>query len=59
MWGYYLPSFTFYSRKYVAFRTPSSGDLLITKKTKLSEIGPHEILYEKNCIVLARMLITY
>jgi 4-amino-4-deoxy-L-arabinose transferase-like glycosyltransferase len=59
MWGHSLPSFIFYSRKFVAFRTPSSGDLLITKKTKLSEIGPHEILYEKNCIVLARMLNTY
>jgi len=56
MWGHSLPSFTFYSRKFVAFRTPSSGDLLITKKTKLSEVGPHEILYEKNCIALARIL---
>lgn len=56
MWGHSLPSFTFYSRKFVEFRTPLSGDLLITKKTKLSEVGPHEILYEKNCIVLTRIL---
>ncbi|MBM4312700.1 MAG: glycosyltransferase family 39 protein [Deltaproteobacteria bacterium] len=56
MWGHYLPSFAFYSRKFVALRTPASGDVLITKKTRLSEAGPHEILYEKNCIVLARIL---
>jgi 4-amino-4-deoxy-L-arabinose transferase-like glycosyltransferase len=59
MWGHSLPSFTFYSRKFVALRTPTSGDLLITKKTRLSEVGPHKILYEKNCIVLARILNTY
>jgi 4-amino-4-deoxy-L-arabinose transferase-like glycosyltransferase len=59
MWGHYLPSFSFYSRKYVALRMPSPGDLLVTKKTRLSEVGPHEILYEKNCIVLARILNTY
>lgn len=56
MWGHTLPSFMFYSRNLVQMRTPVSGDVLITKKTKLSEIGPHEILYEKNCIVLARVL---
>ncbi len=59
MWGHSLPSFIFYSHKFVAYRTPSSGDMLITKKTRLSEVGPHEILYEKNCIVLARILNTY
>jgi hypothetical protein len=56
MWGHSLPSFTFYSRKFVALRKPTSGDLLVTKKTKLSEVGAHEILYEKNCIVLVRIL---
>ena len=56
MWGHTLPSFMFYSHKRVQMRPPVSGDLLITKKTRLAEVGPHEILYEKNCIVLARML---
>jgi 4-amino-4-deoxy-L-arabinose transferase-like glycosyltransferase len=56
MWGHSLPSFIFYSRKFVEHRNPTSGDLLITKKTKLSEIGIHEILYEKNCIALTRFL---
>jgi 4-amino-4-deoxy-L-arabinose transferase-like glycosyltransferase len=56
MWGHTLPSFMFYSRKLVDMRTPVSGDVLITKKTKLAEVGPHEIIYEKNCIVLARIL---
>jgi 4-amino-4-deoxy-L-arabinose transferase-like glycosyltransferase len=56
MWGHSLPSFMFYSHKLVQMRRPVSGDLLITKKTRLAEVGPHEILYEKNCIVLARVL---
>ncbi len=56
MWGHTLPSFMFYSHRLVQMRRPASGDLLITKKTRLSEVGAHEILYEKNCIVLARVL---
>ena len=56
MWGHSLQSFMFYSRKRVEMRTPVPGDLLLTKKNKLEEIGSHEILYEKNCIVLVRVL---
>lgn len=56
MWGHSLPSFMFYSRQFVAHREPAPGDLLITKKTKLSEVGAHDILYERNCIVLTRVL---
>ena len=56
MWGHTLPSFMFYSHKLVQMRRPVSGDLLITKMTRLAEAGPHEILYEKNCIALARIL---
>jgi 4-amino-4-deoxy-L-arabinose transferase-like glycosyltransferase len=56
MWGHTLPSFMFYSHKLVQMRHPVSGDLLITKKTHLDEVGPYKILYEKNCIVLARIL---
>jgi hypothetical protein len=37
-------------------RHPVQGDLLITKKTRLAEVGTYEILYEKNCIVLTRIL---
>ncbi len=56
MWGHFLPSFMFYSRQFVEIRNPASGDLLITKKTRLPEVGPHEIIQEKNCIVLVRIL---
>ncbi len=56
MWGHSLPSFMFYARKLVQMRHPVSGDLLLTKEPKLAEIGPHKILYEKNCIVLVRVL---
>jgi len=56
MWGHTLPSFMFYTQKFVQMRKPVPGDLLITKKTRLAEVGAHEILYEKNCIILARIL---
>ena len=56
MWGNTLPSFMFYTHKFVQMRNPVPGDLLITKKTRLAEVGAHEILYEKNCIILARIL---
>jgi hypothetical protein len=46
----------FYTQKFVQMRKPVPGDLLITKKTRLAEVGAHEILYEKNCIILARIL---
>ncbi|MDO9110401.1 MAG: hypothetical protein Q7U40_07065, partial [Desulfatirhabdiaceae bacterium] len=55
MWGHTLPSYMFYAQKLVQMRRPASGDLLITKKTRLAEVEAHEILFEKNCIVLARM----
>jgi hypothetical protein len=45
----------FYAQKLVHMRRPASGELLITKKTRLAEAGAHDILYEKNCIVLARI----
>ena len=56
MWGHTLPSFMFYTQKFVQMRKPVPGDLLITKKTRLAEVGACEILYEKNCIILARIL---
>ena len=56
MWGHSLPSFMFYTRKFVQMRHPAPGDLLLTKESKLSEIGPYKMIYEKNCIVLVRVL---
>jgi 4-amino-4-deoxy-L-arabinose transferase-like glycosyltransferase len=56
MWGHFLPSFMFYSKKLVLERQPVSGDLFITQENRLAKLGPHDIIYEKNCIVLARLL---
>jgi len=56
MWGYYLPSFIFYSGKFVAQRNPAPGDILITKRTHLEELKEYEIIYEKNGIVLAKVI---
>jgi len=56
MWGYYLPSFIFYSGKFVTQRNPAAGDILITKRTHLEELQEYEIIYEKNGIVLAKVI---
>ena len=56
MWGRSMPSVWYYAGKYIEIRDPAPGDLLVTKKTRLAEVGPNEILYEKNCIVLVRVL---
>ena len=56
MWGYYLPSFIFYSGKFVAQRDPAAGDILITKRTHLEELKKYEVIFEKNGIVLAKVI---
>jgi len=56
MWGYYLPSFIFYSRKFVSQRNPAAGDILITKRTHLEELKQYEVIFEKNGIVLAKVI---
>jgi len=56
MWGYYLPSFIFYSGKFVAQRNPAAGDILITKRTHLEELKAYEVIFEKNGIVLAKVI---
>jgi hypothetical protein len=56
MWGHNLPSFIFYTEKFVELRNPLSGDILITKKNRLEELAKYEIQYEKNGIVLAKVI---
>jgi hypothetical protein len=56
MWGHNLPSFIFYGEKFVELRNPMSGDILITKKNRLEELSKYEIQYEKNGIVLAKVI---
>ncbi|MBW1837792.1 MAG: glycosyltransferase family 39 protein [Deltaproteobacteria bacterium] len=56
MWGHNLPSFIFYGERFVELRNPMSGDILITKKNRLEELAKYEIQYEKNGIVLAKVI---
>jgi hypothetical protein len=56
MWGHNLPSFIFYGEKFVELRNPMSGDILITKKNRLEQLSKYEIQYEKNGIVLAKVI---
>lgn len=56
MWGQYFPSFIFYRQDDVQIRKPRAGDTVITKKNRLERLTRYEILYEKNGVVLARVV---
>jgi len=56
MWQTSYPSFSFYLGHSLANRPPVPGDVVITKRTKLDMVKRHEIIYEKNGIVMTRIL---
>jgi 4-amino-4-deoxy-L-arabinose transferase-like glycosyltransferase len=56
MWRLNMPSFSVYSDRLVERRPPHSGDLVLTKARNLQELGPHQILYQRNGIALALLL---
>lgn len=55
MWGVNLPSFSVYSARIVDRRAPRPGEVVLTKTARLSELGPHEMLYQRHGIALVRM----
>lgn len=55
MWGVNLPSFSVYSARIVDRRAPRPGEVALTKTARLSELGPHELLYQRHGIALVRM----
>jgi len=51
-----LPSFIFYRQKFVREGDPKPNDIIVTKKTRLKTIKRYETLYEKNGLIMARVL---
>jgi len=51
-----LPSFIFYRQGYVREGDPKQNDIIITKKTRLETIKVYETLYEKNGVIMARVI---
>ena len=56
MWRLNTPSFDFYSERLVEKREPRPGDVVLTKSLFLPQLGQTKVLYEKNGIVLARVI---
>ena len=56
MWGMSYPSFAVYREEIIDERQPKSGDIIITKMNKLNQIRRHQIIYQKNGIVLTRIV---
>jgi len=58
MWALNTPSFLVYSGKLADTGQPGTGDIVLTKKTRLGAFGEYTVLYEKHGIVMARILKT-
>jgi 4-amino-4-deoxy-L-arabinose transferase-like glycosyltransferase len=56
MWNINMPSFTVYRQKITPRRRPHSGELVFTRIDALPKLGPHEVIYSKGGIVLAKKL---
>jgi len=56
MWQMTAPSFSVYRDRITANRNPEPGDVVITKINKLDTVSKHAVLYEKNGIVMTRIL---
>lgn len=56
MWQMTYPSFSFYRGRRVPNRQPAVGEIVITKRTKLDTVSRHSVIYEKNGIVMTKIL---
>lgn len=56
MWRLNTPSFDVYSERLVEKRDPRPGDVVLTKSAFLPQLGKADVLYQKNGIVLAKLL---
>lgn len=55
MWGINAPSFMVYRQSVVQRKAPKSGDIVLTKITKVSQLANYTILFKQYGIVLARV----
>lgn len=54
MWRHNMPSFTLYRGAVTPRRDPLPGELVYTRVDRLDALGPHQVLYSRGGIVLAR-----
>ncbi len=55
MWRLNNPSFNVYARRHVERREPRAGEVVVTRSTALKDVPTHEILFERNGVVLVRL----
>lgn len=56
MSGLNTPSFGVYAGRVVERRTPRPGDVVLTRADRLADLPPHELLYRRKTVALARIL---
>jgi 4-amino-4-deoxy-L-arabinose transferase-like glycosyltransferase len=56
MWRLNNPSFNVYARRGLERRAPQPGEVAVTRFTALKDLPAHEILFEKNGVVLVKVL---
>ena len=54
-WRLNMPSFSVYSQRVVERRRPQVGEVVMTTPAYLKELGPYDLLFVQNGIVLARL----
>jgi 4-amino-4-deoxy-L-arabinose transferase-like glycosyltransferase len=55
MWGINAPSFSVYYGRAAQIRTPRSGDVVITRSTRLGELPAYDTVYARNGVALVRI----
>ena len=57
MWAASYPSFAVYREEIIVERPLREGDIVLTKANKLNKIKQYRIIYQKNGIVMARVMV--
>ena len=55
LWKAHLPSFVTYTQRPVSRRAPQSGDVVLTRIQHKQALPPHQLLFNRNGIVLAQI----
>ena len=55
MWQMTAPSFSVYRGQVTENRNPEPGEIVITKINKLETVSRHDVLYERNGIIMTRI----
>jgi 4-amino-4-deoxy-L-arabinose transferase-like glycosyltransferase len=55
MYGMHNPSFQTYAKRQVRRGMPTSGDVALTRESKVASLGAHDVLFRDRGVVLLRM----